>query len=320
MRIPSLFIAALIVCVDSSAVLTQAEDEPTPEQRAEACRRHGLDPGSSLESRLKATPASVLKMFEGLGGPTPTVHTLTDDERRKLSAAFEALTPLHRRFLGDRLRTISFLDGMPNTALTSTVNLDEPYRLFDITIRASVMRETATEWLTQKEQTCFNAAGSPKSVAVEAGDLDALAFALLHEATHVVDATLDLTPHTDDAPATEFTRDVWEGRLTHAPRYRDPLLEGLRYRRGGGVLPVDRAEAAYQALRKTPFVSLYGSSNCHDDIAELVAVRHWTEVLKQPYRIVVREAGRDVSTYEPMKSDLVRGRLDLLRRFEEAGG
>jgi hypothetical protein len=301
-------------------------DDPSPAQRADAVRRHGLDPTSSLESRVKETPATVLKMFKETGETAPTAHALTEAERLKLSAAFAALPPLHRRVLGERLRSVSFLDGMPNTALTSTVNPDEPYRLFDITIRAGVLREDVSEWLTWKERTCFEAAGSPLSVAVEAGKLDAIVYVLLHEATHVVDSCLRITPAiasgdppAGGAPAGAFTEGVWSGHTTPSPRYRNPLLERVRFRAGGRTLAIGQAEAVYTSLRRTPFVSLYGSSNWYDDLAEYVALYHLTEVLKQPYRLVIRKGGKEVFAYEPMKSDVVRGRFGQMKRFYEDG-
>ena len=94
-----------------------------------------------------------------------------------------------------------------------------------------------------------------------------------------------------------------------------PLLTGLTYRRGGAPVPIGQATAVYEALQRTPFASLYGSSNWHDDLAELVAWSHLTGRMGQPYRIVVREAGRDLFTYEPMASPRVRRRLPLLTRF-----
>jgi hypothetical protein len=303
------------------------QDAPSPAQRDDAVRRHGLDPTSPLESRIKETPADVLEAFKEPGETPPTPHALTGEERRKLSAALAALPPLHRRILAERLRSVSFLDGMPNTALTSTVNPHEPYPLFHITIRAAVLREDVSEWLTQKERTCFEAAGSPLSVAVEAGKLDAIVYVLLHEATHVVDSCLRITPGTKagdrpagGAPAAAFTEGVWSGRLTHSARYRDPLLERIRFRAGGRTLAIDQAESVYTALRRTPFVSLYGSRNWYDDLAEYVTVYHATEVLKQPYRIVIRKEGKEVFAYEPMKSDLVRGRVGQMRRFYETTG
>ncbi len=315
-------LAGLLLTASGLPAPVEAEDAPTPEQRAEALRRHGLDPASPLGSRVKETPEAVLKMFREAGLAVPTPHALTDDERRKLSAAFEALPPLHRRVLAERLRSVSFLDGMPNTALTSTINPDEPYRLFDITIRAGILREDVSEWFTWKEGTCFDASGSKRGLSVEAGKLDAILYLLLHEGTHVVDASLRLTPPPRPATgptATAFTQGVWADRTVAVPRYRDPLLERVKYRAGGQVLPIDRAEAVYEALGRTPFPSLYGSSNWHDDLAESLALYHLTQKLNQPYRIVIRQDGREVFASEPMNSKLVRSRFDLMKRFYEDG-
>jgi hypothetical protein len=179
-----------------------------------------------------------------------------------------------------------------------------------------------SEWLTWKERTCFEATGSPLSVAVEAGELDAIVYVLLHEATHVVDSCLGITPAipSGDQPAgSAFTEGVWSGRTTHSPRHRDPLLERVRFRAGGQTLAIDRAESVYTALRRTPFVSLYGSSNWYDDLAEFVTLYHLTEVLRQPYRIVIRKEGKEAFAYEPMKSDVVRGRVSQMNRFYEDG-
>ncbi|QEH39086.1 hypothetical protein OJF2_76980 [Aquisphaera giovannonii] len=326
MRTLLTFLATLLASTSCWPAPGKAGEGPTPAERADALRRHGLDPATPLASRVGATPASVLKMFDEAGAPAPRAHELTEAERRKLRAAFEALPPLHRRILGERLRTVSFLDGMPNTALTSAVNADEPYRLFDITIRAGILGETASEWLTWKERTCFDVGDSPLSVSVEAGGLDAVAYVLLHEATHVVDDCLRLTPEgaaerrgAGEPRPTAFTEGVWADRLTPSPPYRDPLLDRTRYRPGGRVLPIGQAEALYAALRRTPFASLYGSANCHDDLAEYVALYHLTEVLGQPYRIVLRERDRPILAYEPFKSDLVRGRAGQMKRFYEVG-
>ena len=149
---------------------------------------------------------------------------------------------------------------------------------------------------------------------------------LLHETTHVVDSSLGITRDvrrgdqpTHGSRADSFIDDVWSDRTIVVPQYRDPLLERNRFHAGGQILTIDRAEAVYAALRRTPFVSLYGSSNWHDDLAESVTWRHLTEKLKQPYRIVIRDAGRETFAYEPMKSPIVRSRLDKMQRFYEDG-
>jgi hypothetical protein len=321
MRVSALLIVTTIFTlgIRSAPALTGRQSRA---ERDAALRKYGLDSASPLESRIAATPASVLKMFADEGVGTPTKHVLTANERHRLTAAFAILPPLHRRTLSDRLRSISFLDGMPNTALTSTVNPDEPYRLFDITVRAGVLNDDVSVFLTWKERTCFDTTGSSRNVFIEAGTRDALGYVLLHEVSHIVDFSVGITPVTRSGepvtgqlPAAPFTRDVWTGRTAIAAEYRDPLLERIRFRAGGEVLPIDRAEAVYTALGRTPFVSLYGSSSWSDDLAELATLYHFTQKLGDPYRIVIRDAGTEVFAYEPMTSPLVRARFDQLARF-----
>ncbi|WP_394839440.1 hypothetical protein LVJ94_21370 [Pendulispora rubella] len=282
---------------------------PRPDEPVE-----GFDAHSPGEARIGATPADVMRMLAEDGKPSPTEHALTPEERRKLAAAFGALTPLHRRVLRERLHSISFLDGMPNNALTSPADANEPHRLFHITFRAGILRENLSEFLTQKERQCFDTAGSSRSVSIEAGTMDAIVYVLLHEATHVVDGGLRLTP------GSAFTKSAWSDRTLIAPAFRDPLLARVKFRREGEVLPIDRAEAVYAALQRTPFVSLYASSNWSDDLAEAVAWYHLTERLGQPYRIVIRDQGNQVFAYEPMKSPVVRNRFDALSKFYEEPG
>lgn len=324
MRIPLLLLIGMILCVLCRATPARASIDPPPAERAEILRRYGLDPATPLESRVRETPDSVLKMFEESKLPKPTAHPLTAEERRKLSAAFAALPPLHRRILSERLRSVSFLDGMPNTALTSPANPNDPYRLFDITIRAGILNQTASEWLTEKERSVFDTKDPALSVSIEAGKRDALVFVLLHEATHIVDFCLELTPairsgeqKEANLSPTPFTQGIWSDRLTPAPPFRDPLRQRIRFYTGGAPIAMDQAEAVYESLRRTPFVSLYGGSNWHDDLAEYVAVYHWTTVLKQPYRIVLSKGGNPVFSYEPMKSVLVRSRIGLMQPFYE---
>ena len=305
--------ATLFVLVLTAAPAAHAQAPPTASVH--------IDPASALDSRLGETDPSVLKMFADAGMPAPSAHVLTDAERQSLARAFTTLPPVHQRVLRERLRRISFLDGMPNTALTSTVDPEAATPVYDLTIRAGVLHESVSEFLTNKERTCFDFGGSARTVVVEAGTLEAIVYVLLHEATHMVDNALGLTPVEGKRPAADaglLTTGVWTDRLTVASAYANPLLAGLAYRRGGRPIPVSDAHEVYGALQRTPFVSLYASSNWHDDVAELVAWHHLTSRMGQPYRIVVRERDQDVLVYEPMASPLVQRRLRLLTPMYDA--
>jgi hypothetical protein len=110
---------------------------------------------------------------------------------------------------------------------------------------------------------------------------------------------------------------IWSELSIPAPAYRDSLRARIWSSPKGGNVSADQAPAVYASLRRTPFVSVYGARNWLDDFAEYVAVYHLTTVLKQPYRIVVRGGQQEVFVYEPMKSELVRGRIGQITRFYE---
>lgn len=255
---------------------------------------------------------------------SPVAHELSETERRKFLSAFTALPPLHRHILTERLRSVSFLDNMPNTALTSTVNPGEPYRLFDVTIRANILDDNVSEWLTEKERTCFETKDALLNVFIEAGEFDAIAYVLLHEATHIVDASLGITPPirpdgqtVDDSAVNEFTAGIWLERSDPFPRFQHRPLEEIHFRNNEKVFPMEQAVTVYESLQRTPFVSLYGSCNWFEDLAEFVSVYHFTEKLGQPFRIVVRNDDEVVFSYEPMKSKLVKARIGAMDRFYE---
>jgi hypothetical protein len=184
---------------------------------------------------------------------------------------------------------------------------------YNIAVRAGALHETVSQLTTRKEQSLFDSAGSDMSVTIDAGNLDAMVYVLLHEATHIVDGSLGVTRETS-APSgsSPLVSGVWRDRLTPVDQYRQPLLMNLRYRRNGRVLRISKAPDVYDALGRTPFISLYGSSNWHDDLAELLA---WTELtgrLHQPYRIMIRKGTKVTRVIEPAKSKLVQARLTHL--------
>ena len=287
--------------------------------RSETQQRFGLAPATPLPSRVTQTPEDVFSKFKE-AGMSPREHQLTDEELTKVIAAFAALPPLHQRVLKERLKSISFLDDMPNTALTSNLNFEERYNLFHITFRAAILNENVSQWLTGKERTCFDTLHSPVSVSVEGGTLNALVYVLIHETTHVVDASLGITNRPDGklfdpSSAGDFSAGIWEDRTIVTPRFRDSLLQGIIFRRGGNALPVDQAETVYKALQKTPFVSLYGSCARSEDIAEYVTVYHMTHQLKQPFKIVIDKNNKKLFEYEPMKSATVKSRIGAMKYF-----
>jgi hypothetical protein len=268
--------------------------------------------------RVSTAPQSVFKMFRE-AGMNPVNHELTATEKAKVEKAFAVLPPLHNKILMKHLQSISFMDNMPNSALTSPVTGIDSMKMFNITFRANVLNETISEWATWKENTCYDGLANPGyQVKIQAGGLNAFLYLLLHEATHVVDAVMKLTPHplnkTDSVIATSFTNGIWEKLLIPSKIYTDTLLEKTRFRSGNSV-SIKLAPAIYSSLEQMPFVSLYGMASWQEDIAELETIYHLTSKLNQPFYIQVYENNSEIMRFEPMKNSLVQRRLKLLKVF-----
>lgn len=288
-------------------------------------KTYALDPNSTLLSRVSATPDDVIRRFLE-AGMSPAEHRLTDEERVTVSKAIALLPPLHQRVLKQHLKSMSFLDNMPNTALTSPVAIKKGVNLYHITFRAGILHQTITDWVNEKERTCFADGDSTVKVSIQAGLLSAFTYILLHEGTHVVDGSLQF--NTVDTVAGKpvpnafiagFSKDIWKNYNTPIWPFPDSVIIKSRFRQGGRLYKNAEAIRVYQGLSKTPFVSLYSTASWHEDLAELLTVYHLTSRLKQPFRITVAKDGKGLFSYEPMQSAAVRKRIGLLSYFYSKG-
>ncbi|TWR24831.1 hypothetical protein FPZ43_17635 [Mucilaginibacter pallidiroseus] len=255
-------------------------------------------------------------------GMSPTKHQLTKEELKIVAAAFKVLPPLHQRVLKQHLKSFSFLDNMPNTALTSPVVVKRGINLYHITFRAGILHQNVSEWVNEKERTCFAGGDSTSKVSIEAGWLSAFTYILLHEGTHVVDGSLRLNVVDSVGGKLKpnkfiagFSNGIWKNYNTLSLAVIDSIAIKSRFMPGGRRYKIDEAEAVYLGLSKTPFVSLYSTASWHEDLAELLTVYHLTKYLNQPFRVVVSKNGEDKFSYEPIKSATVQKRLSLLNYF-----
>lgn len=283
--------------------------------------QYGLDANEALIQRCGDTPDNALAIFRD-AGMSPKPFTLDEQDQQKLIEAISILPPLHQSVLKQRLRRISLVTDMPNTALTSAVNPEDSHCLFDITIRAEILKQSAAEWIAEKESSCFNTANSSFSLRADVGNITAIQYVFLHEATHVVDAALEITPSLRPTPggvprenATPFSASVWEDARNPVGRYKDEGLMAIRFRPGGKVQDASKMKNLYEALGRTPFVSLYGSAARTEDLAEYLTVYHLTQKLHQPFQISVHDGEAEVHSHVPMASEITRSRFEWMRRF-----
>lgn len=273
---------------------------------------------NELTARTQPSPETIFEKFRQ-AGMNPVTHQLTEIEKQKLNNAFSTLPPLHQKILKKHLHSISFMDNMPNTALTSPIDTKDSTKLFNITFRAEILNQTISEWTTWKENTCYvKSPNDEYQIKIDAGNLDAIIYVLLHESTHVVDAVLNINPHLNNQDiwvgSKVFTKNVWDEFNKPSANVLNPLLETVLFRSGKPIAS-SYAPDVYKAIQKTPFVSLYSTASWFEDLAETLTIYHLTEKMNQPYKVVVFKNGIQIATYEPSKNKSAQKRQNQLEMF-----
>lgn len=143
---------------------------------------------------------------------------------------------------------------------------------------------TANAWFERRENMPFRAAAGLRLEARIADDahddrVAALQFMLLHEFGHVLAACKPLAPMWwrvggAGAPSYPLLELCWQavpgGRFAPRAGHDFPMRDQLVYH-GAPRLSLRDAEAAYAALRRTGFPTLYAATSVHEDIADSFA-------------------------------------------------
>jgi hypothetical protein len=261
-----------------------------------------------LLSRLAKPTDLAVSEFRKAGMQGVTSHMLTPEQRQKIKAALASLPDLNRHVLALRLHALAFVDGIPGegTGLTSPA---AQAGMYDITLRASVIDESLSQFLTVKESRVFFDDGSGTTVKVTGIGTDALTYVLLHESSHVVDRSCGITNASDES----FDSHVWKSRRDLLPGLA--VITPKTYFRGGSPLPASQAPSVYDSLAKTPFVSLYATASRQEDFAELVAWHNILEEHNGDLIVAVRNARGDTRhQWHPLSFPRVQSRFAQLNK------
>ena len=303
----AVILATFSVGITAYAGTIQQQSDVPPVQNV--AHRH------RLEDRVSSAPNKLLERFSDELNVKLSAHLVTPAEGAILTNALAQLTPFQREVLQNHLHAIYFIDGLPNNALTFPDGGPISKRMYSIAVRAGVLHETISELVTRKERTLFDSAGSDLSVTVNGGTLNAMVYVLLHEATHIVDFAVGATPDPAHPGGNHpLVSGIWRDNRTPVDEYRLPILMGILWR-NGRALSITHAADLYDALGRTPFISVYASCDSPDDLAELVAWTELTARLHQPYRIVISKGTTVMRVIEPAHSNLVQMRLKYLSQL-----
>src|SRR3989339_18586 len=270
-----------------------------PEYRLESYK---FDPVLPLIARVQKAPPCVSEFLRKLDGKEApySAYVPSKGEMKVIDGCIEGLPGHYKDVLKERLLGIYFIKDFSSSGLTNFVAGPEKKIYTYMVFNPEVLKQDISQWLTWKEQTCFinnNAAKSPAAnnaadytVKINCGNaISAFTGIFMHESTHSMDYIEGLTPWVDGhskefrdtgITETDFTRGTWADYSRPAGKYDYPFRGRVTFYgfNGGPKINISDAPKVYKQLSKTPFISIYGSMEWADDIAEAATFYHITAV------------------------------------------
>ncbi len=282
--------------------------------------------GSPLIDRVQTAPDFILKAWmkwDGCSDYRP--HPIMDKERHIIGKYLKMLPPLSRDIMKERMVAIYFIDNFLGSGLTDWL-VDKNNNIYTyIIFNSKTLKLSLSELITWKERTCFAKDDQSLKLNVEINSpINGFLYILLHESTHIVDYVEHITPFTEPymkrfmkkKPGnTDFTAGIWWGyseSLKFYPFRKKVTFYGMN---NGPRVGISEAVRMYDGLARSPFVSLYGSMNWAEDLAEFMAFYHLTEKMGLKYRLFVRRGEEVIHLSEPLQNWRVRKRFHSLNAF-----
>ncbi len=293
---------------------------------AKNLKAYAFDNTSTILSRVKQAPDFVVGFWNKTDKVTNySAYMPTQKEMRMIGDYMEKLPRRHKEVLQKRLIAIYFIHNLQGSGATDYV-LDEKSNIYTVMLfNPDTLKTDLSKWLTYRENTCFIRNALDVKIEVNCGTkFTGFIYALIHEATHVVDYVESYTPYAEKhiqlikrvkTTATSFTGNTWVDPTTPLPQYDFQMRKNIAFYSVQPKIEISDAVRIYEQLLETPFASLYGSMSWAEDFAEFVTFYHLTQVLGQPYEIRYSENQGQIRTFRPMESAKVKERFFLMRDF-----
>jgi len=274
-----------------------------------------FDKSVRLTSRVISARLELLNYLNALDETDIyTNYTPTDFEIQIIDRSFAKLPDYYKKILDDKLIAIYFIKNFTGSGYTEYVIGEDNKVYLIMIINPDVFNYNISEWLTIKENTCFDRDDFNWKISIDCGsEYSGFLYILLHEASHILDYTQNFTPYVEEDMTKipgfrlsnkKFTDNIWLNYNT--PRKPFDFNErtnisfyGLS---GAPKIKISDALQIYEQLQAGIFVSLYGSKNWAEDFAEYATFYYLTQSLKQPYKINIIKNNLTIKSIEPFNN------------------
>ena len=244
----------------------------------------------------------------------PHASSLTPEFISEVKAALAELPLPVKRLINAKLAGIYFVDNFGGTGFTDMLfdASGRPVAGF-VVLDPSVLKQTANDWATWKENTPFMPSQRFRLVAeIEEASQNtrknAIQYILLHELGHVISIGGSIHPSWNVAPKEVTTLSSYPFfqlswiRAQDGNSYESVFDAAFAQRKDivyyfGARLASGQMLRTYDNLERTNFVTLYGATRPGDDFAEAFANYVHTVLMKRPFAIRIYQDATQVKVF-----------------------
>lgn len=289
---------------------------------AKVAENHHFPPSGALRDRIFDPPPELVSYLANLdtdfvvpGKPYYTAYSPTESEKKFMGDIIDNLPAKLRDTVAPRFMGIYFIENLAGSGWADwTVSSADGTNYFYIVLNPIVLRMNASDWISWKEKSAFRVDEKGWDISIDIRyDLPGFYYILIHEMCHVFDYVKRVTPlepQMETAKAYEelvsagqlpadvlpFMNGMWAKFKTPAAAYDFEGRSGISFYGFNGAPGIEISKAAgyYARLEKSPFVTLYGSTNWMEDFAEYAAAYISKNYFDAPWTLMVTKDGAAV--------------------------
>ena len=334
-----LFLLGAAAALVLFSVPPRAADEKTNPAAANNIDNYIFPPSGNIASRIYPTPQFILDYYaeidKDLIAPDKPyrAYTPTQAEMAEIEAVIANLPEKFAAKIAPRLLGIYFVENLIGSGWGDWVPGKDGNNYFIMIFNSSVLKMSASEWITGKEKSVFVFDQPGYALEIDIGSgMSGFYYIFYHEITHIYDYIAKVTPGEDSMKSAQeyelmqgnaayrkkypYIDGVWKYFTTPEDQHNFPGRENITFYglSGGPKIKISEAPAYYEKLKSTPFVTLYGTLNWMEDFSEYMAAYMSAVVMKRPWTLRITKDGKPI--YE-MNGVFDRALAQERRQFAE---
>ncbi|MFA6449932.1 MAG: hypothetical protein WCX65_10705 [bacterium] len=280
-----------------------------------------FDPDKPLADRVTQAPAFVLDFLSRFNtvylknnGLKYSAYSPTPAELTEINKYIDALPKGFRDKIAPHLLGIYFVNNFLVSGITHYVRGEDNKLYFFIVLSSDDLKLSASEWITKKERSCFIPDPAYElEISIGDGGASGFHYIFYHEIMHGYEYVERIMPGeglffngnksmahemnaNNAAIEYQYIDPFWIQYDKPVKKFDFPSRDKITFYglKNGPLIKMSDAPDIYKNLVESPFVSLYGSMDLSQDLAEYSAMYMHVKVLKLPWTLTIRKNGETI--------------------------